>query len=72
MANDSQLLFTEEQLAKNPAVDLQTVNEAERARKQLESLGVWKESGSRVRNPYEIKPDMRAHGQKINQLMAQS
>ena len=65
-------ILTEGHIAKNPAVDLEMVKEAERARKELETLGVWEESGSRVRNPFEITPDLKPHGQKIAQLIAQS
>ena len=72
MQSVSRILLTEEQIAKNPAIDIKIVKEAERARKELESLGVWEEVGSKVRNPLEIKPDLRTHGQRIAQLMAQS
>ena len=72
MQSASRFMLTEEQIAKNPAVDPKVVKEAERARKELETLGVWEENGSRVRNPFEIKPDMRPHGQQIAQLITQS
>ena len=72
MQSVSRFLLTEEQIAKNPAIDPKVVKEAERARKELETLGVWEESGSRVRNPLEIKPDPTSHGQKMAQLMTQS
>lgn len=72
MVNDTRLILTEEQIARNPAVDPKVVGEAERARKELETLGIWVETGSRVRNPFEIKQDPKPHGQKITQLMAQS
>ena len=72
MQSVSRFLLTEEQIAKNPAIDPKVVREAERARIELETLGVWEESGSRVRNPLEIKPDLRPHGQKMAQLMTQS
>ena len=71
MDSSTQDLFTEDQIANNPSVDLKVVNEAERARRELENLGVWKETGSRVRNPFGTKPDMRRHGQKIARLMNQ-
>ena len=72
MESSTQELFTEEQIANNPSVDLRVLSEAERARQELENLGVWKETGSRVRNPFGIKPDMRRHSQKIARLMNQS
>ncbi len=72
MESDTRFLLTGDQIAKNPAVDAKVVKEAERARKELEALGVWEESGSRVRNPFEVKPDLRPHGQKIARLIAQS
>ena len=72
MESSTRLLFAEDQIANNPSVDLSVINEAERARRELESLGVWKETESRVRNPFGMKPDMRPHGQKIARLMAQS
>ena len=72
MQSNSRFMLTEEQIAKNPAVDPKVVKEAERARKELETLGVWEEGRSRVRNPFEIKPDTGPHGQKIAQLVTQS
>ena len=67
MESDNRFLLAKDQIAKNPAVDPKVVKEAERARKELEALGVWEESGSRVRNPFEVKPDLRSHGQEISQ-----
>ena len=72
MESSNLLLLTKNQIANNPAVDLEVVNEAERARKELETLGIWKENGSQVRNPFGIKPDLKPHNQKIAQLIAQS
>ena len=72
MQSVSRFLLTEEQIARNPAVDSKIVKEAQRARKELETLGVWEDNGSRVRNPLGIKPDLRPHGQKMAQFMAQS
>ena len=72
MAKNDQLPFTEDQLAKNPAVDLKVVKEAHRVRKELGDLGVWEESGSRVRNPFEITRAPRPHGQRIEQLISQN
>ena len=69
MQSVSRFLLTEEQIAKNPAVDSKIVLEAERARRELETLGVWEDNGSRVRNPLGIKPDLRPHGQKRAQFM---
>ena len=72
MQSVSRVFLTEEQIAKNPAIDSKVVKEAERARRELETLGVWENNGSRVRNPLEIKPDPRPHGQKMARLMTQS
>ena len=72
MDSNARLLLTENLIARNPSVDLDVINEAERARRELERLGVWKDTGSRVRNPFGIKPDMRTNGQKISRLIAQS
>ena len=72
METGNRLMFPEDRIAKNPSVDLKLVKEAERARKELESLGVWEKTGSRVRNPSEIKPDLRHHRQRIAQLIEQS
>ena len=72
MQSVSRFLLTQEQVAKNPAIDPKVVKEAEQARRELEILGFWEESASRVRNPLEIKPDPRPHGQKIARLMIQS
>lgn len=72
MEGDNRFLLTEDQITRNPAVDPKVVKEAERARRELETLGIWEEKGSRVRNPFEVKPDLRPYGQKIAQLMAQS
>ena len=71
METITRILVKEDLITKNPAINLDVVNEAERARRELESLGVWKDSGSRVRNPFEIKPDPRPHGKKLARLMAQ-
>lgn len=72
MESDNRFQLTEDRIVKNPAVDSAVVKEAERARKELESLGTWEESGSRVKNPFEDKPGLRPHGQKISQFIAQS
>ena len=72
MESDNRLRLTEDRIANNPAVDPKVVKEAERARQELETLGDWEESGSRVRNPIEIRPNLRPHGQRISQLISQS
>ena len=64
MASSTKDLITEDQIANNPSVNIKMVNEAERARRELKNLGVWKETGSRVRNPFGITTDMRRHGKK--------
>ena len=66
------LPFAEDRIAKNPAIDLTLVNEAQRARQELEALGVWEESRSRVRNPFEIRPGLKPHSQRMAQLLAQN
>ena len=71
METGNRLLFTEDWIAKNPSVDLKVVKEAERAREELESLGVWEETGSRVRNHFGIKPDLRPYRHRLAQLIVQ-
>ena len=71
MEDRKHLLFTEERIAKNPAIDLKVVNEAQRARQELEALGIWEEDGSRVRSPFEIRPGLKPHTQRITQIIAQ-
>ena len=66
MESDNRSLLTKDRLEKNPAVDSQVVQEAERARKELESLGVWEESRSKVRNPFEVRPDLMTYVQNTS------
>lgn len=56
MPRKDRLMLTKEQIAKNPAVDPKIVEEALQMRRELEELGVWEDSGSRVSNPFETKP----------------
>ena len=72
MESSTRFLFAEDQIANNPSVDHAKINEAERARRELENLGVWKKTESRVRNPFGMKPNISPHGQKIAWLIAQS
>ena len=51
MPKKDQPILTEEQIAKNPAIDPKIVKEALQMRRELENLGVWEDSGSRVRKP---------------------
>ena len=71
MQSVSRILLADDQVAKNPAIDSKVVKEAERARRELETLGVWEDSGSRVRNPLEIRPALRQREQKTPQRMIQ-
>ncbi len=72
MLKEHQLMLTEEQIAKNPAIDPKIVKEALQMRRELEKLGVWEDSGSRVRNPFEIKPALNPRGQSGNRLITQN
>ena len=71
MEEKNQVPFSEERIAKNPAVNLKLVNEAHRVRKELEKLGVWEDHGSRVRSPFEPNPTLQPHEQRIEQLISQ-
>ena len=64
--------ITADQLAKNPSIDMDVVKQAHRARRQLEEMGVWEEGGSRVRSPFDVKPDIRPHNQRMRQLISQN
>ena len=44
MESSTQLLFAEDQFTNNPSVDPNVISEADRARQELESLGVWKKT----------------------------
>ena len=66
MENNNRSLLNEDRLEENPAVDSRVVREAQRARKELESLGVWEESGSRVRSPFEFNPDLSPYLQAVS------
>lgn len=54
------------------AVGPKAVNGAECARKEVETLGVWVESGSRAGNPFEIRPGLRTQEQKVSQFTDRS
>ena len=68
MENNNRSLLNEDRLEENPAVDSRVVKEAQRARKELESLGVWEESGSRVRSPFEVNPDLSPYLQAVSNV----
>ncbi len=72
MLKEHQLKLTEEQIAKNPAVDPKIVNEALQMRRELEKLGVWEDSGSRVRNPFETKPTLKPRRENRSRLITQN
>ena len=72
MTKSDRFLFTDEQLAKNPAVNLKLMHETYLVRKKLDDLGVWQNSGSRVRSPFEMRPDLEPHGRQMEQLMSQN
>ncbi|WP_446831771.1 hypothetical protein [Candidatus Foliamicus sp.] len=59
MARKTSFLLTEEQFAKNPAVNRKVVEQALEMRSELERLGVWQDSGSRVTNPFATKPTVK-------------
>lgn len=63
---------TEEQIAKNPAVDPKIVKEAQQMRRELEELGVWEDSGSRVSNPFETKPTSKPREESRSRLITQN
>ena len=65
MAKSGRPTPIEDQVAKNPSVDPKIVKEALRMRKELENMGVWEESTSRVRNPFEINPDLKQRGKRL-------
>ena len=72
MPKKDQPMLTEEQIAKNPAIDPKIVKEALQMRRELENFGVWEDSGSRVRNPTEVKPASNPRGQSGNRLITQN
>ncbi len=56
MKTNDKLVLTKEQLVENPAVNPGIVKEALKMRLELERLGVWDNSGTRVVSPSEIRP----------------
>ena len=72
MTSNVRFQLTDTQLARNPAVDLKVIDEAVRARKTLEAMGVWEETGSRMINPLVIRPEFLPRGKGIDRLIAQS
>ena len=71
MPTDERLILTNEQLKGNPAVDPKIVEEALKMRRELEKLGVWEYSGSRVRNPFETRPGLNPSGAVENRFITQ-
>ncbi len=65
MPRKDRSILTEEQLAKNPAVDPKIVEEALQMRRELEKLGVWEDSGSRATNSFETKPALKPHRSRL-------
>ena len=63
---------TKERLEENPAVDSDIVRQALKMREELERLGLWEDSGSRVRNPFETQPEMYSDGFSKNRFITQS
>ena len=53
------------QLTATPSISNTVTSECRHA------LGVWQDSGSRVSNSFEIKPDPSPHGKELARLMAQ-
>ena len=72
MPKEQQQMLTDEQIAKNPAINPKIVKEALQMRRELEKLGVWDDSGSRVRNPFEIKPALKPGGESRSRLITQN
>ena len=72
MSRKDRLMLTEEQIAKNPAVDPKIVKEALQMRRELEKLGVWEDSGSRVSNPFETKPALKPREERRSRLITQN
>lgn len=72
MPKKARHLLTDNQIAKNPAVDPKVVKEALQMRRELEKLGVWEDRGSRVRNPFEPKPALKQRGEGKSRLITQN
>lgn len=72
MPRKDRLMLTEEQIAKNPAVDPKIVEEALQMRQELEKLGVWEDSGSRVSDSFETKPTLKPRGKSRSRLITQN
>ena len=71
MADVSDFRSPIDRIAENPAIDPKVVAEAERAREELEALGVWKKNGARVTNPYEASPNAQHHRQEVTPAISQ-
>ena len=48
------------------------VEEALQMRRELEKLGVWEDSGSRVSNPFETKPTLKPREESRSRLITQN
>lgn len=72
MPRKDRLMLTKEKITKNPAVNPKIVKEALRMRRELEKLGVWEESGSRVSNPFETRPALKSRGDSRSRLITQN
>jgi len=72
MKSNDKLALTKEQLAENPAVDPEIVEEALKMRLELERLGVWERSGNRVVCPPENRPATNPFGSTRRQFVTQT
>lgn len=66
MSKNDGLVLTQEEISRNPGVDPDVVREALRMRKQLESMGVWVDKGSRIASPVAVHPDRTPEKQPIS------
>lgn len=71
MASTDQSHLSEEQLAENPAIDLDVIAEVNRLRETLERLGLKMDHGSQVRNPYYRGPYSQPPTQRTRPLISQ-
>ena len=72
MSIKDELILTEEQIAKNPAINPGIVKEAIQMRRELEKLGVWEDNGSRVSNTTVTKPISKAYRESKSLLITQN
>lgn len=71
MSRNDDLVLAQEDISRNPGVDGDVVREALRMREELESMGVWVDTGSRIASPAAIRPDRTPAKQPISSGLAQ-